>query len=69
VVRVGWRLQIRSAGHNLATTCTSIEQIIPRSAGGMAVDHGPVMAGIGSLALLFDVLGAVVIIGGSIITS
>ena len=35
----------------------------------MAVDHGPIMTGIGNLALLFDVLGATVIIGGSLITS
>jgi uncharacterized membrane protein len=35
----------------------------------MAVDHGPIMAGIGNLALLFDVLGATMIIGGALITT
>jgi len=35
----------------------------------VAVEHGPIMTGIGNLALLFDVLGAIVIIGGAVITT
>ncbi len=34
----------------------------------MAVEHGPLMAGIGRLGLLFDVLGAAVIMGGVVVT-
>lgn len=35
----------------------------------MAANHGPIMTGIGNLALLFDMLGAIVIIGGAMVTS
>lgn len=35
----------------------------------MAVDHGPIVTGIDHLAVLFDMLGATVILGDAVITS